>query len=155
MTTPARAAATDPLEPRAWFTRYLRLQRRYDVQVNQRLRVALDDIERELAALEPTSISKVVKSAQLMQAMTAISAALGNFWMATGDIIRAGQEEARTEALKMAFNWDDVLLRLALPAAKRAAMRNADRPFRIETRQWRSLLAENLTSTLRRGGCLM
>jgi hypothetical protein len=94
------------------------------VQVNQRLRAALDDVERELAALEPTSISKVVKSAQLMQAMTAISAALSNFWMATGDIIRLGQEEARTEALKLAFDWDSVLLRLALPAAKRAAMRN-------------------------------
>lgn len=93
------------------------------MQVNQRLRAALGDIERELATLEPTSISKVIRSAQLMQAMTAISTALGTFWMATGDIIRAGQEDARTEALKLAFDWDNVLLRLALPAGKRAAMK--------------------------------
>ncbi len=83
------------------------------------------DIERELATLEPTSISKVVKSAQLMQAMTSISSTLSSFWMSVGDIVRAGQEEARLEALKLAFDWDNVLFRLALPADKRAAMRNS------------------------------
>lgn len=102
----------------------MRLQRRYDAKVNERLRAAMEDIERELSVMELTLVSKVVRSAQLMQAMTTISATLSSFWMATGDVVRAGQEEARTEALKLAFDWDSVLLRLALPSGKRAAMRN-------------------------------
>lgn len=75
--------------------------------------------------LEPVGegIGAVVKNAQLMQAMTSISGALAAFWNAVGDIVAAGQQDAMTTALEQSFEWDNVLLRLDLPARKRGAMK--------------------------------
>ncbi len=81
--------------------------------------------EEEMRFLESGSVSNMVRSVQLMQAVTAISAALSQLWMAMGDLVRAGQEDARTEALKMSFDWDKVLLALNISAAKRAAMKSS------------------------------
>ena len=82
------------------------------------------EIERDLSAGGVgEGIGAVVRSAQTMQAMTSISSALAAFWNAIGDIIAAGQQDARTEALRTAFDWDDVLLRLELTAKKRGAMK--------------------------------
>ena len=80
------------------------------------------DAERDLAKLGD-GIGAVVKSVQLMQAMTSISGALGAFWNAVGDIIAAGQQDAMTEALRQSFDWDSVLLRLDISAKKRGAMK--------------------------------
>jgi hypothetical protein len=60
---------------------------------------------------------------QLRQAMTSISGALAAFWNAMGDIIQAGQQDAVTEALRVSFEWEEVLLRLDISAKKRAAMK--------------------------------
>lgn len=81
--------------------------------------------EEELRSLEISTISNVVRSAQIMQSVTAISSALSQLWMAMGDLLRAGQEDARTEALKMSFDWDRVLLYLAIPAGSRAALKQS------------------------------
>lgn len=82
------------------------------------------DAEREFLALgDLERIGAVVKSQQLMTAMTAISGALGSFWNSMGDILRAGQEEARTVALTTSMDWDTPLLRMGLPAEKRRAMK--------------------------------
>jgi hypothetical protein len=79
--------------------------------------------EDEMRALEGNSISSVVRSVQIMQSVTAISSALSQLWMAMGDLVRAGQEDARTEALKMSFDWDRVLLYLITQPGKRAALK--------------------------------
>jgi hypothetical protein len=42
-----------------------------------------------------------------------------------GDIIAAGQQDAATEALRMSFDWETVLLRLDLSAQKRRAMKSS------------------------------
>jgi hypothetical protein len=57
--------------------------------------------------------------------MTSISGALAGFWNAMGDIIAAGQQDAATEALRMSFDWDAVLLRLGLTAKQRGAMKTS------------------------------
>lgn len=124
MTRPARSGATGQPDPQIWLTRYLRLQRRYDVRVDARLKEAMADAERDLAALGDGT-GAVVKSAQLMQAMTSISGALAAFWNAMGDIIAAGQQDAATEALRTSFDWDNVLLRLGLTSAQRGAMKSS------------------------------
>jgi hypothetical protein len=82
------------------------------------------DAEDELQRLGEGT-GAVVRSAQIMQAMTAISSALGALWTDIGDLTAAGQQDAMTEALRQSFDWDLVLLRLGLPAKKRNAMRNS------------------------------
>jgi hypothetical protein len=103
----------------------LKLQKRYDVQVDELLRDAMKAAEEELAYLDHSTISAVVRSAHIMQAVTSISAALSQLWMSMGDLVRAGQEEARTEALKMSFDWDKTLLYLAIPPGARAALKQS------------------------------
>lgn len=82
------------------------------------------EIDQDLDSISQ-GIGAVVRNAQLMQAMTSISGALGSFWNAVGDIIAAGQQDALTEALRTSFDWDEVLLRLDLTAQKRAAMKTS------------------------------
>lgn len=123
MTAPGRYAATERPPPRDWLVRYLRLQQKYDVKVDVLLREAMREAQREVEALDGLGISKVVRSAQVMQAVTAISSALSGLWMEMGDLVRAGQEAARVEALKMSFDWDKVLLYLEVPPGSRAAMK--------------------------------
>lgn len=122
MTSPARSDGTEPSD-QIWLTRYLRLQKRYDVKVNERLAAAMRDIERDLDGLENGGIGAVVRDIQLRQAMTSISGTLSAFWNAIGDIIQAGQQDAATEALRTSFDWEEVLLRLNITSAKRKAMR--------------------------------
>src|SRR5690349_14191063 len=125
MTVPARSGATARPEPKEWLTRYLRLQQRYDVRVDELLRDAAREAERELDGLAGVGPSVVVRSATIMQAVTAISSALSGVWMAMGDLVRAGQADARAEALKMAFDWDRVLLYSVIEPGKRAALKNS------------------------------
>ncbi len=80
--------------------------------------------ERELAAIEGSGIGSMVRSAQVMQSVTSISQALSALWMAMGDLVRAGQQDAQTVALRMAFDWDAPLFALEISAAKRAAMKS-------------------------------
>lgn len=82
------------------------------------------DAERELKSLGDGT-GAVVKSAQLMQAMTSISGTLSALWNAIGDITAAGQQDAATEALRQSFDWDSVLLRLGLSTQKRGAMKRS------------------------------
>jgi len=102
----------------------LQLQKRYDVDVAVLLRQAMVAAERELALIEGTGVGALVRSAQLMQAVTAISHALSDLWLSMGDLLRAGQQDARTEALKQSFSLDKTLLYLEIPPGKRAAMLN-------------------------------
>lgn len=95
------------------------------MQVDALLRDAARDAEAELDALAAIGPSAVVRSAQILQAVTSISSALSGVWMAMGDLVRSGQAEARAEALKMAFDWDRVLLYLMVPPGQRAAMKNS------------------------------
>lgn len=114
----------------------MRLQKRYDVKVDDRLLEATRRIEDELSTLGAfDNIGAVVRSVQLMTAMTAISGTLADLWNALGDIIKAGQEDARTEALAMSFSWDDLLFRMGLTAKQRAAMKSsllASSQFNVE-----------------------
>jgi predicted nucleic acid-binding protein len=80
--------------------------------------------ERELDRLDGSGPGAVVRSAQIMQAVTAISHALSDLWLAMGDLVRAGQQDARTEALRQSFRLDKTLLYLEVPEGKRAAMLN-------------------------------
>jgi len=82
------------------------------------------DAERDIERLGD-GVGALVRSVQLMQAMTSISGTLASFWNAMGDIIAAGQQDAATEALRMSFDWDAVLLKLGLTAAQRGAMRRS------------------------------
>ena len=82
--------------------------------------MARDEIERELTTLPDVAM---VRQAQLLTAMTSISGTLSSLFNAIGDLVQAGQEDARREALAASFNWDDVLLAMDLSAAKRRAMR--------------------------------
>jgi hypothetical protein len=125
MTVPARSGATERPEPKEWLTRYLRLQQRYDVKVDELLRDAAAEAERELDGLASIGPSAVVRSATILQAVTAISQALSGVWMEMGDLVRAGQADARAVALKMAFDWDRVLLYSVIEPGKRAAMKNS------------------------------
>jgi hypothetical protein len=125
MTVPARSGATERPVPREWLTRYLRLQQRYDVKVDELLRDAAAEAERELAGLAGIGPSAVVRSATILQAVTAISQALSGVWMEMGDLVRAGQADARAVALKMAFDWDRVLLYSVIEPGRRAAMKSS------------------------------
>jgi len=71
------------------------------------------------------SIGAVVRSQQLMASMTAISGTLSSFWNLMGDLLRAGQADAATEALRTSFDWDAPLLKLNITAQKRAAMKES------------------------------
>lgn len=64
MAVPGRFATTDRPEPREWLTRYLRLQQRYDVQVDELLRAAARDAMAELDGLSGIGPSVVVEGHQ-------------------------------------------------------------------------------------------
>lgn len=82
--------------------------------------------ETEFAALgDLEAIGALVRSQQLMIAMTSISAALSDLWRYMGDLIAAGQEDAKREALIQSFDWDTPLLKLDISAQKRQAMKTS------------------------------
>jgi hypothetical protein len=120
--SPAQSVGTEAQEPQIWLNRYLRLQRRYDIQIHKRLNEAMQDISADLAQLG-TNPAATVGALQIMAAKVAISDALAAFWTAMGNLVAAGQSEAVSEALRTSFEWEEALLRLDISRAARADMK--------------------------------
>lgn len=118
MGSPRRSITEERGEPRDWLTRYLLLQKRYDVEIDAALREAMRDAATRVNEMEATGIASVVRSAQLMATMTEIAGALAAFWNRAGDIIRAGQADALRVALRKSFDWDKPLLRVGIPRSR-------------------------------------
>lgn len=103
-------------QPRTWLQRYVALQARYDVRIDQLLQNALEDALAQFNALAgKAGIGAAVRRTQLTQARASLHRVLRAFWQQAGDLIRAGREDAAAAALEASFDWDETLLRRAFP----------------------------------------
>lgn len=85
-----------------WLTRYLRLQKKYDADIDELLRRAAEDAANDLE----TTMAFGVRSAQARAAVVAIQSTLSYFWTSFGDVVKAGRAEAAAEAAVLSFNND-------------------------------------------------
>lgn len=113
----------DPRE--TWLIPYLRIQARYDDEIDKLLRQAARDAAKAAQELAETpGIGAATRAGQLITAQTALYRVLRRFWQLMGNTIMAGQAEAQEAALLASFNWDETLLARAIPdKGDRAAMR--------------------------------
>jgi len=124
MAAPLASGETDQPDPQIWLLRYIRLQKKYDVQIDEMLREASDDAVAQVDAILAHTGSSTLRAAQLQSAAVAIQNTLGQLWRLLGDTIKAGQAEAKAVALATSFDWDTPLLRLAFPRRELKVMRS-------------------------------
>lgn len=120
---------TEPLSrnPRVWLTRYVSLQKQYDRKIAASLEQAASDAEKRIQQIAgKNNISAVVERAQLTASRLAIQRVLELLWESIGKTTRDGQQAAAVLATDVGWNWDQVLLRRAIPdAATRRAMKDS------------------------------
>lgn len=113
-TTP-EAAAVQRRQILDALRQYLRLQNAYDERVLESLHIADSQITRELATLARAgdeAIGDAVRIDQLRRTQSAIHDKLTKHWVRTGDITKAGQEEAAAAAARSQLDpdlWQNVI----------------------------------------------
>lgn len=119
-TASTRSRATRPSAREAWLLPYLDLQSNYDRKVGALLRTTAEDAAKVAQSIaDKPGIGAAVKRAQLTGTRGAVSAALSTMYFQLGRITLSGQQEAASLAATTSFDWDEVLLRNAIPDAKK------------------------------------
>lgn len=123
-------AAPDPSDP---LRRYLRVQGAAEKEVNDILRNALKDVDRQLKDLENrTNIGSAVRRTQLQGVRLSLLNWIAEIWRRIGLLIRAKSVDAALAATAAAARWDTGFLdRLGLtPAQRRAWQRRLEESAR-------------------------
>lgn len=103
-------------ETREWIRRYILLQQRYDVRLDRLLERVAKDLDKQIKELgDKPGIGAQVRRQQLIGSRGVITRLLREFWLETGDLVRAGREEAADTALDAGFDWDEILLARLYP----------------------------------------
>ncbi len=108
------------LSQKSWLDRYIRLQQSYDKDLIKILEQAARDAEREMRKFQmKEGIGAAVRARQLTAARGSIGRVLAYIWKHTGDIARAGRLEAQSESIRQSFDWEEFLLKNAVPEEDR------------------------------------
>jgi hypothetical protein len=113
-------AVPDPSDP---LRRYLRIQGAAEKEVNEILRGALSDVDRQLRGLEGrTNIGSTVRRTQLQAVRLSLLEWIAEIWRRIGLLIRAKSVDAALAATAAAARWDNAFLdRLGMTQAQKRA----------------------------------
>jgi hypothetical protein len=110
------------------------VQQKYDQRLIQLLLKAADDADKAIKKFEnKPGIGAQVRVAQLMGSRGAINRILAYLWRDIGRLTEAGRAGAQAAAIEQSFDWDETLLRQAIPnpadreAIKAYLLSSADR----------------------------
>jgi hypothetical protein len=103
---------------RQWLLRYIAVQKQFDPKLLQILINAANDAEKAVKKYkDKPGIGAQVRVAQLMGSRGSIHRILAFLWRDIGRVTEAGREAAQAAAIEQSFDWDETLLRRAIPDA--------------------------------------
>lgn len=105
------------LASKTWIERYILVQKAADNRLFRLLQDAANDVGPAINRISGKSgVGAEVRKNQLIGARGAITRRLAYFWRDMGKLVASSRTQAQSEAIRMSFDWDEVLLKEAIPS---------------------------------------